>query len=399
MRSKFTSKATAAWLFSVHSWTGLINGIWLLILGITGALFVYTVELDQWANQDKLRVQPSSHRLPYDSLVRKVRNQFPAAIGTNIIRFPAGPGESVQFRIYTENNSLPMRDRSQTFFMDLNPYTGEMLRLGNHARISDSLLMWSASFHWNLQLGTVGELIVTLAGILLFVHLITGAVIYRKYIWKVFAFRAPMQWKNWRTTTSGIHRYVGVWSLMFNVLIFFSGLQMTWGVFSEAAWKKSAAIRPYTGTLASVDSMLARTERIFPGFETKYFYIPFSLRPDSDKPGPSVAMGRIPGTPHIIPDSWSQVVFDAASGKTLKTIDANQELSNKGLWDKFLYIAYSFHAGTFAGEISRVIYVAIGLTPSILALTGFMLWWRRKRSPDSVRAAEMKYKKHWINTI
>ncbi|MBZ5858734.1 PepSY domain-containing protein [Flavihumibacter profundi] len=41
-------------------------------------------------------------------------------------------------------------------------------------------------------------------------------------------------------------------------------------------------------------------------------------------------------------------------------------------------MAYSFHVGSFAGSYSKVLYLFVGLSPAILSITGFMLWWRRK---------------------
>ena len=37
------------------------------------------------------------------------------------------------------------------------------------------------------------------------------------------------------------------------------------------------------------------------------------------------------------------------------------------------------HFGTFGGWPTRALYVAVGLTPGLLALTGFALWYRRRR--------------------
>lgn len=368
------------YIFKIHSWLGLANGIWLLILGITGSLYVYAKELDEWINKDLLKATPAETRLPYDSLYKIVRNQYPGAMGTNIMRFHQHKDESVQFRVYVEDGTQPMARWSKMYFVDIDPYSGKILRNGDHDQLSDSFLFWMEKLHWSLNFGPIGVLIITLAGVLVFLNIITGVIIYRKYFLPAMIFRAPLQWKNWRTISSGLHRYIGVWSLVLNLLIFYSGLQMTWNIFSKDSWQPPVAMTPVQGSLASVDKMMEETARIFPGFEMKYFYIPFrSGIINGNDYGIATAMGRIPGTPYIIPLSRSSVSFNIHTGEVVEKKNANEEIAKMNWWDQFNYVAYSFHAGTFAGEFSRILYVVVGLLPSILAFTGFLLWWRRQK--------------------
>ncbi|MBZ5858733.1 hypothetical protein [Flavihumibacter profundi] len=52
---------------------------------------------------------------------------------------------------------------------------------------------------WLLILGLSGAmLVITLAGLLLFTNIITGIIIYKKYVLKALVLRAPVKWKNWR---------------------------------------------------------------------------------------------------------------------------------------------------------------------------------------------------------
>lgn len=274
-----------------------------------------------------------------------------------------------------------MADWFEMYNMDINPYNGRILREGLYSDINKSFLFWSGEFHWCLNYGEIGELIITIAGILLFINILTGIIVYRKYILKAMVFRAPVQWKNWRTGASGLHRYVGVWSIILNILIFYSGLQMTWGVFDKNSWKQPVPAEKNNDTYASIDKMMSEVQKIYPGFEFRYFYIPFNKTIENGvNTAQASAMGYIPGTPSIVPLSSSNVSFDVNTGEVVSKVNANEELKKKNLWDKFNYIAFSFHAGTFAGEFSRILYVIAGLAPAVLSITGFLFWWRRRRS-------------------
>ncbi|HVM88992.1 MAG TPA: PepSY-associated TM helix domain-containing protein [Puia sp.] len=367
-------------LFKIHSWLGLFNGVWLLFLGITGSLLVFNSELDAWIHKDILSVQPQQQRLPVDSLYKIVRAKYPTAMGTTIIHFPKEKTDCISFRIYVEDLNAPAQRWDEMYYMDINPYNGKILREGNYKDISKSFLLWCSTFHWNLQFGNIGVLIVTIAGILLFINILTGIIIYRKYFFKALIFRAPVKWKNWRTGTSGLHRYIGVWSIVFNILIFYSGLQMTWMSLTKDYYKKPEPLQYNNGQYASIDAMMNDVQKIFPGFRQKYFYIPFSkVIMNGTNMSYASEMGSVPGTPSIIPTSNSHIDFDVNTGKVVATVNANDEIKEKNLWEKFNYIAYSFHAGTFLGIFSRVLYVFVGIAPAFLSLSGFMLWWRRKK--------------------
>ena len=376
--STFTQK-----IFKIHSWLGLFNGVWLLFLGITGSLLVFTSELDRWINSDILSVQPLEQKLPVDSLYKIVRAKYPKGMGTTITDFPKDKTDCISFRIYVEDSTKPWGKWDEMFYMDINPYNGKILREGDYSKMRPSFLQWSSVFHWNLQMGNIGVLIVTIAGILLFINIITGIIVYRKYFFKALIFRAPVKWNNWRTGTSGLHRYIGVWSLVFNILIFYSGLQMTWMSLTPDYYKKPEPLQYNNAPYASIDKMIDSVQKIYPGFKMKYFYIPFSKSiVDGVNLGAASEMGWIPGTPSIVPLSNSHVDFDVNTGKVVANVNANDEIKGKNLWEKFNYVAFSFHAGTFVGIFSRVLYVIVGLAPAFLSISGFLLWWRRRKKSN-----------------
>ncbi len=365
--------------FKLHSWLGLFNGIWMLMLGISGSILVYYQELDRWLNKDILTVTQQEQVLPIDSIYKIVWARQPEAEGANIIHFPKSKTDCYSFRIYISDGKKPITHWWDAYNIDIDPYTGKILREGYYRDIGSSFMHWLINFHWSLNLGPIGLLIVAIAGILLFINIITGIIVYRKYVFKALIFRAPIQWKNWRTGASGLHRYFGVWSLIFNILIFYSGLLMNWSAFNKATWMPPKPSEKNDTPYANIDKMTSDVQKIYPGFETHYFYIPFSKNIENGvNTAHASASGYSPGTPSIIPQSSSSVRFNINTGEVIDKSNINEEMKKMNLWEKFNAVSYSFHVGSFAGELSRILYIFIGLTPALLALSGFMLWWRRK---------------------
>lgn len=366
-------------IYKIHSWLGLFNAIWLLLLGISGSLLVYYHEIDRSLNKEQLTVQPGNKTLPINSLVSIVKSRMPNARGTNILHFPESKTDSYSFRVYIQDGSKDLIHWWETYNIDINPYTGEILREGYYRDLNKSFMHWLLNLHWSLHLGPVGELIIALAGMLLFVNIVTGIIIYKKYLLKVFVFRAPMNWSNWRTITSGLHRYIGVWTLLFNVLIFYSGLQMNWHAFDKTAWEPPIVSEQTHEKYFSIDALQLRIQHIYPGFTTKYLYIPFIKRRAGKDADEAISFqGNIPGTPSIIPASSSKVDFDPFTGELIRKVNVNEKLSKMNLWEQFNAVVYSFHVGSFAGKYSRLLYVFVGLSPAFLSLSGFILWLRRR---------------------
>jgi uncharacterized iron-regulated membrane protein len=54
--------------------------------------------------------------------------------------------------------------------------------------------------------------------------------------------------------------------------------------------------------------------------------------------------------------------------------------------DQVVRWAYYLHFGNFAGNKTKALWVALGLLPSLLFITGTIMWWNRLLSPSARRA-------------
>lgn len=75
-------------------------------------------------------------------------------------------------------------------------------------------------------------------------------------------------------------------------------------------------------------------------------------------------------------DFNSYVKLDQFSGKVLSVHDSRRG----GLGDRVLNSFAPLHYGTFGGLPTRILYVFVGLSPTVLLITGFVMWQYRHRS-------------------
>jgi uncharacterized iron-regulated membrane protein len=353
-------------LFRLHSWLGLLTGLPLLLLGLSGSALVFKPELDRLLAPRAAPPPAGRVPIPLDSLYRQVGRRYPALKRMAIVGFPQHTGDSYEFRLYGNDGNPNTYDLASVF---VDPYSGRILREGPNTGLAGGVLNWLLQFHFCFQLGMWGVLLTALLGLTMLASVLTGAVVYRKHLGKVLTLRAPFRWHNWRVLTSDAHRYVGTWSLLLNALICFTGFWMNLFGFDPAAWQAQCQPAPPNQLmLRSVDELLATARAAYPAL------VPTRIRlPTQPGAAPFQIDGVVPG--HELP--WgpgASVAVDPTTGR-VRAVRRAWVAAWPAQWEA---LVGPLHFGTVGGWPLRVLYVAVGLAPGWLALTGFALWYRRQ---------------------
>ena len=352
--------------FAVHSWLGLISGIFLLLIGLSGSGLVFLKEIDHAVNAELLQVSPTGNRFSIDELYRKIGTEHPHLAGIAWLNPDDAKTEAYEFRLYQNDGKISTYDLG---LISINPYSGEILREGNLKDLNSGIMPWITQFHWSLQLGIPGLLMATVFGITMLLSTITGLIIYRKQVWKVLTFRARLKWNNWRTVSSGLHRVVGVWALLFNVIIFFTGFWMNKFSFDPAYWKRQIIATPLN-TLSSqnIDQMLKTARKELPGLILKRVYLP-------TQPGKDFQISGTLKNQSAFFYNGNSVSINPSTGETT----AVDLFADKTFWEKVEATFFPLHVGNFGGIPVKILYVIIGLLPGLLSITGALLWWRKRK--------------------
>lgn len=352
--------------FFLHSWLGLVSGIFLMLLGISGSALVFLKEIDHMINADLLQVLPDGKPLSLDTIYRKIGNDHPNLAGIAWLNPDAATDEAYEFRLYQNDGKISTYDLGM---ISINPYSGKVLREGNLKDLHPSIMYWILQFHWSFQLGIPGMLLATIFGISMLLSSITGLIIYRKYVWKVLLFKVKIKTNNWRTISSSLHRIVGVWALAFNVIIFFTGFWMNKFSLNAEYWKKQTVSSPAnTLSLQSMDQMLITAKRSMPDLILKKVYLP-------TQPGKNFqASGTVKGQSAVF--DVNAVSIDPSTGVVITV----ERLTEKGIFDKVEATFFPLHVGNFGGFPIKLLYVIIGLLPGLLSITGALLWWRSRKT-------------------
>ncbi|WP_400191309.1 PepSY-associated TM helix domain-containing protein [Hymenobacter sp. B81] len=355
-------------LFTLHSWLGLVCGGFILVFFGTGALMVFREELNEVLHPELFRVEAKGTRLSYHELYRRARAAEPAAQFYSFRRVPQAPHEALEIRIY--EGQEPGR-------LFINPYSGAVLGK-SFGSFTDQLIILHSTF----LLKELGKLLAGIFALALLGSVLTGLVVYRKHLLDALRFRNAIRWKNWRTASSGLHRVLGSWALLFNVVLAGSGLWITYDAFKLQkllSADKEQQVDSLPPVAADLNALIAEAQRLEPGLEL--VRLNFPRKPDA----PVTVLGRAPGSGWLWGSTSTKIEFANAAGPArVKKAFREQDL---GPVERLDFALRTLHYGQYGGLPIKIVYSLLALSSAVITITGYLLWWRRRRPAHQRPAA------------
>lgn len=359
-------------LWQFHSWLGLLAGLGLLVIGLTGSVLMFHDELETLLNPELVRVEPaSSGRLPSATLLVEANRQLPGhEVAGWLLR---GKDEAhLADLLYVRRHGSP-----DWLVATLDPFTGRLLASPRAG--TETFTGWMLELHYTFFGDHAGVFIVGLCGLGLFLLGLSGIYLYREF-WKHFF---TLRWgRGARLLFSDLHKFIGITSVAFNLILGFTGAYWNlthvvgdWLSGQEEIEKPAPATRLYAEPLA-LDALIADAATHLPGFQVNYVSLP------SEEGLPILFYGSVPG--HFLRGPYgSTVSYDAKTAE----FKAASDIRQAGLWANVLDAFVPLHYGTFGGLPVKILWTLGGLTPGALAVTGFAMWRLRKRALENRSAA------------
>lgn len=350
--------------YSIHHWLGLFAGIFLLIASVTGSVLVFHKEIDslQFAEQHHLEEPASELRM--ETSLEQIRAAHPEA-DIRVPDFPEDHDKALKYEI---------RSTEGRKWVFVHPESGKQLATVEH--VHQRFVHVLLNLHYNLYAGTLGKIFVFLGGLSLIMLSITGLIFYRRSMLKVLTFRQRISFKSRRSFYSSLHRVLGVWSLVFNLLISITGSYIAYTIVEAALLAKTPPARGETTapplTAIPVDNALEQVRADFPEFNINYLRFP------PGNSGNFSVLGNLNSDPSWYGRTSSYILADMDSGAVTEV----QFLQQAPWYTKLAKMMIPLHFGDFAGLPLKIIYSFFGIFPGILAVSGFFIWQkRRKKSP------------------
>jgi uncharacterized iron-regulated membrane protein len=197
-------------VFQVHLWLGLVLGLYIAVLSLSGSALVFRDELTQALDTPMPVYQEGRRPLTRAQLTQAAQREYPGwevtRVGNQFTR------RRPVVEIWVERGG----ERRQRLF---NPYTGE--EVGEALPAGVQAMIWTANLHNELLMGETGKRINGVGSALVVATAVTGIVVWWPGVqrWR----RAlGVRWRSrWPVFTFDLHSALGVW---------FFGLIALWGL-------------------------------------------------------------------------------------------------------------------------------------------------------------------------
>jgi len=395
-----------------HFYAGLFVIPFIIILSVTGIIYLFKLQLDTIIYRDLLVVTPRSETTLPEDQERAVKEQFPNALIRSYI--PAAEADrSSQFEITDANK------RELSVFVD--PYIGKVL--GNY-ETKNSLANFAFRIHGELLIGKWGDHIVELVASWAIVMVLTGL-----YLWfprgnggLVSALLPSLRKKSRRSFWRGLHSSAGFYGSLIILFMLISGLFWTefWGGTFAGVWSgfprdKDSSVfssQALTGSLNNgLEKKIAWAAETMPLPESGHhdhgsmaMSEPADNNTDKDISLDSlVALAKendlAQGYSILFPQNRTGVytisapVDDPLKQETIHLDRYSGKILAKVGWKDYptvpriVSFAISIHQGRYFGIANQLLMLAAALVVLLLAFSGIIMWWNR-RPPKSLGAPQ-----------
>lgn len=382
----------------LHLWLGLISGIIVLIVCLTGCIWVFNEEITgllepetKVAWQDKPVVKPSE-------LMRIAAKLYPEKV-PSYANYQQGRAINLNLRAA---NAGPRDRRTGNTILKVNPYTGEVIGTEEHKPGESDFFRFILNGHRFLWMPyEIGRPIVNYGTMIFVVLLITGLIWWYPKKWnkstrdKSFKIKWSASFKR---VNLDLHNVLGFYALLFLAAIALTG--MVYGIkwYSEGMyWVTSGGDKLEAYKRLDSDSTLkgkgyapekamdmAWDQVISRHPKSMGFYYSFA---DTAEAKAAINITVYPNKGQFY--NSQGYTFDQHSLKELKRQDAySVAYAQASFGQKLRKMNYDIHVGSILGFPGKVMAFLAALIGASLPITGFLVWYGRKFKKKSKKPAK-----------
>ena len=354
---------------TLHRWLGLISGILIVIVALTGSMLAFEEEGRDYLMHDYYHLRhPGTARLPMDRIVDTFKLHYPKT-KINSIRFREKADAAFVF--FTKDRYI---------FMD--PYTATITA---DVPLYKDFFTAVRTLHTELFLGPAGKTIVHFNALFFFFILLSGLVLWWPKKWRFLKQSVSI---DFRTTTGkrlnfDLHRAIGFYTLPVLLIISFTGLFMAFDATKQLVSFITHSPAPEKEDALTVEKPATKTGKKFT-LDQAYAYA-ITNYPGARETFLTPATGKAPirvvmRYPFKIVRQQNTFYFNQYTGALLKA----DLYTNYSAYDKVARSNYNLHTGKIGslGIFSHILYCLVALAAASLPITGFLIYYnRRYRKP------------------
>lgn len=369
----------SAWL---HLWLGLITGIVIVIVSLTGAMLVFEQELRVWLQPYQTVESHEKQFLPPSILKKAVMEKYHLPTVSAVVY--QGKNRSAVVPYYGD------RKKRQLIYVD--PYTGKIL---HYQLLDKDFYRMILEGHYNLWLPRpIGQPVVAYSTLIFVITLITGLALWWPKKWTKNTRQRSFLIKsngNFKRVNYELHNVLGFYSLIIGLILGLTGMVYGMQWFSDAVyWTASGGQKAqHVSRKKTDDKFKGKPERQKPDAkmvqtnntneEDILFNKLISNKTDMDHQILTI------GYPFGKTGSWTISLLPKLGRRVGEKLESYEQVSLKKLnkqpenqGDKFMGLNYDLHVGSVGGIGTKIMAFLVCLICASLPITGFIIWWGKR---------------------
>lgn len=366
---------------TLHLWLGLASGIVIIVLGLTGAIYVFTDEIKPLVYQDRLFIQPENKpKLPLSQLLAKAQQAVGEKRPVTRVEISSEPDRTYIFRaLKVDKEGFSHWDYYKYYQRAyVNPYNGKVVKLEDSKNEFFTILL---GLHMRMLFGEkIGHAVVSYSVLAFVLILISGLVLWWPAKWNKSGRNKSFKIKwnaKWKRVNYDLHNVLGFYACVILFVCAVTGLVWAFDWFEKGV--KTVADG---GKLVEVPAVFSDTtqnkdvqavDRVLAALQADQpnaygYLINFPAR------------GKLPmnaSTYLTASNRYDRIQgqYDQFTGAKLRSRSFG-ELTNG---EKAYALNFDLHVGAWAGLPSKILTFFAGLICASLPVTGFVIWWGRRK--------------------
>lgn len=362
----------------LHLWLGLLTGIVMFIVCITGSIYVFEKEIrDITEPYRRVTALEVSYVKPSELIDIATK----AIGGKPVVMVEYPSPDKAAIAAYWDKNEYKL--------VYMNPYSGEILKVKNMKR---DFLRKVIEGHVGLWIPVIGRRIVTWSTLTFMFLLISGVILW----WPKNAKRKTLK-RSLGIKFSGskkrfihdIHTALGVYSFLFLLVISVTGLIWGFEWFSNGVYKiTSGGKKPlpawdksFSDTTIISESKILKipVDEIWNRYSNEYIKKGFSISVSNPVSKSDAIILNVRPEKNTIYKNKT-IYFDQYSLKTIENQSLQAlEFENSDTAQKIRKLNYDIHTGSILGIGGKILAFLASLIGASLPVTGFMIWIGKKK--------------------
>lgn len=381
-------KSVILWL---HKWLGIITGLIVFILGLTGCIYTFQDELKLWAYPEKYFIHDTNHStdpLPLSILLSNAQKSLDK--GEKITRVDLYPATNRTWIFRAQKTDAEAFGHWNYFQyykrVFINPYNGSVQQVENSKTEFFQLVL---QLHLNLLLGKkFGHPIVAWSTAIFVIILLSGIVLWWPKKWKGKNLKRSF-WLDtkvkWKRLNHDLHNVIGFYSLFIGLIFAITGLAFAFPGFKKSYIATFNLLQSGTNNAqALVPTSLPQAEERFQDkalhYSLKHYpqaeMMSIRLKKETEREF-DIQIRRYEKRSGVF--DW--LYFDRVDNN-LKEIKSSNRLH---YGDKLAALNYDIHTGGIGGIGTKIIAFFASLCCASLPVTGYIIWINKSKKKKKKR--------------